>query len=126
MADVPGESDHGPCLGIHYRVLNDVGLACHVAGQKLFCPTWHAAGFGQESTGNEAIFRSNLPKDDVFCQHMVTTEKRSELLGTLKPWSMSSFAFLCTYSTKKHKHIKTMPDDRSLSNNYLHFNVFLP
>lgn len=78
MADVPRESHHGPSLGIHYRVLYDVGLACHVAGQKPFRPAWHSAGFGQESSGNEAIIRSHLPKDDVFCQHMITREKSGE------------------------------------------------
>lgn len=87
MSDVPGKRDHGPFLGIHYRVLDDVGLACHVDGQKLFCPTRHSAGFGQEPSGNEAIIRSNLPKDDVFGQHMITTEKRTELLGTRKVFS---------------------------------------
>lgn len=81
MADVPGESHHGPFLGIHYRVLDDVGLACNVAGQKLFCPAWCSAGFGQESSGNEAIISSHLPKDDVFCQHMITREKRENYLG---------------------------------------------
>lgn len=78
MADVPGERDHGPFLRIHYRVLDDVGLACHVAGKKLFRPAWHSADFGQESTGKEAIIRSHLPKDDVFRQHVITTEKRKE------------------------------------------------
>lgn len=78
MADVPGERDHGPFLRIHYRVLDDVGLACHVAGKKLFRPAWHSADFGQEATGKEAIIRSHLPKDDVFRQHVITTEKRKE------------------------------------------------
>lgn len=78
MADVPGESDQAPLLGIHHRVLDDVSLACHVAGQKLFCPAWCSAGFGQESSGNEAIIRSHLPKDDVFGQDMITTEKKRE------------------------------------------------
>lgn len=98
MADVPGESDHGPFLGIHYRVLNDVSLACHVAGQKLFCPAWCSAGFGQESSGNEAIIRSHLPKDDVFCQHMITTEKRREYYLGLKDLSK---LFATQYRGKK-------------------------
>lgn len=76
MTDVPGESNHGPFLGIHLRVLNDVGLACHVGGQILFCPSWHSAGFGQKSSGNETMIRGHLPKDDVFCQDMITAEKR--------------------------------------------------
>lgn len=66
VADVPGESGHGPALRIHYRVLNDVSLLCHVSRQKLLRPARSSACFGQETSGHQTVVWSDFPKYDVF------------------------------------------------------------
>ena len=76
MADIPCESDHGSVLGIHYRVLNDVGLTSFMTRQELLCPARQSAGFGQEPPRNEAVIGSHLPKHYVFSQNMITETRR--------------------------------------------------
>lgn len=72
MADVPCERGHGPFLRVHNGILNDVRRAGHVLWKVALHPAWRSASFGQQTSGNEAVGRRNLPENDVLGQNMVT------------------------------------------------------
>jgi len=72
VADVPGERGHGPLLGVHDGVLDDVGRAGHVLRQVALHPARPAARLGQQAPGLQAVGRCDLSEDDVLGQDMVT------------------------------------------------------
>lgn len=72
VADVPCECGHGPFLRVHNGILNDVCWAGHVLWKVALHPAWRSASFGQQTSGNEAVGRSNLSENDVLSQNMVT------------------------------------------------------
>lgn len=75
MADVPGQSGHGPFLRVYDGVLDDVRRVGHVLWEVPLHPARCAAGFGQQTSGNEAVGRSNFSENDVLRQDMVTEIK---------------------------------------------------
>lgn len=78
VADVPRERGHGPFLRVHDGVLDDVRLAGHLLGEVALHPARRSAGFGQQTSGNEAVGWSHLPENDVLGQDMVTVEKENQ------------------------------------------------
>lgn len=66
MADVPCECGHGPFLRVHYRVLDDVCRAGHLLWKVPLHPARPSASFGQQTSGHEAVGRSNLSENDVL------------------------------------------------------------
>lgn len=79
MADVPCERGHGPFLRVHNRVLNDVRRAGHVLWKVALHPARPSARFGQQTSGFEAVVRSNLSENDVLSQNMVTVGEKGKL-----------------------------------------------
>lgn len=72
MADVPCECGHGPFLGVHNGVLDDVRRAGHVLRKVPFHPARRSANFGQQTPRNQAVGWCNLSEYYVLSQNMVT------------------------------------------------------
>lgn len=70
VVDVPGERGHGPVLGVHDRVLQDVDGVGDIGWEEALCPARHPVGLGQEPPREQLVVRRHLPVHDVLGQDM--------------------------------------------------------